>query len=83
MSCIPDQQSKNSPNLLRCVRQLLALFDACRDATICLKLRDKPTLRGHRRSGVVDPTETSTGHSDCRCRGDYRVLVWVRANALS
>ena len=30
-----------------------------------------------------DPTETSTGHSDCRCRGDYRVLVWVRANALS
>jgi len=26
-----------------------------RDAAICLKLRDKPTLCGRRRSGVVDP----------------------------
>jgi hypothetical protein len=31
-----------------------------RDAAICLKLRDKPTLRGHRRSGVVDLSGHST-----------------------
>ena len=34
---------------------MLAPFDVCRNAAICLDLRDKPTLRGHRKSVVRDP----------------------------
>ena len=36
----------------------MALNVVRRDAAVCLKLRDKPTLRGHRRSGVVAPKLT-------------------------
>jgi hypothetical protein len=33
----------------------MALFDVRRDAAICPKLRDQPTLRRHGRLGVDDP----------------------------
>ena len=43
-------QRRGSPILAGCV--------VCRNAAICPKLRDKPTSRAHRRSGVVDPERT-------------------------
>ena len=39
----------------QCMSRLLAHNVVRRDAVICLKLRDKPTLRRRRQSGVVDP----------------------------
>ena len=35
--------------------RLMALNVTCRNAAICLELRDKPTLRGHHKSVVRDP----------------------------
>ena len=58
--------------LPRCRR--LALNVVCRDAAICLKLKDKPTLHGHRRSGVVAPSLTWALQGLCIARRSSKCL---------
>ena len=44
----------------------MALFDARRDAAVCLELRDKPTLRGHHRNDADDAVDGAhSAASEC------------------